>query len=95
MENVRVRRAGYAFRQGYTQFLTRYKMLAPATWPVWPGAPGDGVQALLDALQVPEEDYAPGRSKIFIRNPSTVRSYSVLRPGYVQKIARLKTGRAL
>ncbi|KJE93198.1 myosin-Ib [Capsaspora owczarzaki ATCC 30864] len=34
-ENVRVRRAGYAFRQLYSRFLDRYKMLCPETWPLW------------------------------------------------------------
>lgn len=37
MENVRVRRAGYAFRQLYSPFLERYKMLSPRTWPRWTG----------------------------------------------------------
>lgn len=37
MENVRVRRAGYAFRQLYGPFLERYKMLSPRTWPRWAG----------------------------------------------------------
>eukprot|EP01137_Pigoraptor_chileana_P012031 Opistho-2@63815 len=41
LENVRVRRAGYAFRQLYSRFVERYKMLCPETWPKWeePGAP--------------------------------------------------------
>ena len=33
LENVRVRRAGYAFRQSYNEFKTRYKMLSKETWP--------------------------------------------------------------
>ena len=33
MENVRVRRAGYANRQTYEHFLDRYKMLCKQTWP--------------------------------------------------------------
>lgn len=37
MENVRVRRAGYAFRQLYGSFLERYKMLGSRTWPRWTG----------------------------------------------------------
>lgn len=68
-----MRRAGYAFRQSYEQFLTRYKMLALATWPLWHGVPGEGVVELLESLQIPEEDYALGKAKIFIRNPRTVQ----------------------
>uniref|UniRef100_A0A8C7X488 Myosin IB n=1 Tax=Oryzias sinensis TaxID=183150 RepID=A0A8C7X488_9TELE len=37
MENVRVRRAGYAFRQAYEACLERYKMLCKKTWPHWKG----------------------------------------------------------
>nr|XP_015213803.1 PREDICTED: unconventional myosin-Ib [Lepisosteus oculatus] len=37
MENVRVRRAGYAFRQAYEPCLERYKMLCKQTWPHWRG----------------------------------------------------------
>lgn len=37
MENVRVRRAGYAFRQPYESCLERYKMLCKKTWPQWRG----------------------------------------------------------
>ncbi|KFO75023.1 Unconventional myosin-Ia, partial [Cuculus canorus] len=38
LENVRVRRAGYAFRQLYSPFLERYKMLGTRTWPRWAGS---------------------------------------------------------
>jgi len=72
MENVRVRRAGYAFRQIYEQFLYRYKMLAPETWPSWHSAPKDGVKYILQAQNVPEEEYAFGKTKIFIQNPKLV-----------------------
>lgn len=44
MENVRVRRAGYAFRQLYGPFLNRYKMLSAQTWPRWAGSDRYGVE---------------------------------------------------
>lgn len=69
MENVRVRRAGYAFRQIYEQFLYRYKMLSPETWPSWHGAAKDGVKNILEAQGIPKEEYAFGKTKIFIQNP--------------------------
>ncbi|XP_025081061.1 unconventional myosin-Ib-like isoform X3 [Pomacea canaliculata] len=69
MENVRVRRAGYAFRQLYERFLYRYKMLAPSTWPHWHGEPREGVCHILTAQMVPQEEFAYGTTKIFIRNP--------------------------
>ncbi|XP_033732027.1 unconventional myosin-Ia-like isoform X2 [Pecten maximus] len=69
MENVRVRRAGYAFRQTYPQFLYRYKMLAKETWPHWEGDPKEGVKIICLAQDISSEEYAFGKSKIFIRNP--------------------------
>jgi len=47
VENVRVRRAGFAYRQEYEKALTRYKMLCPKTWPAWKGRPKDGVKEIL------------------------------------------------
>uniref|UniRef100_A0A9J8BYV1 Myosin IB n=2 Tax=Cyprinus carpio TaxID=7962 RepID=A0A9J8BYV1_CYPCA len=72
MENVRVRRAGYAFRQAYEPCLERYKMLCKQTWPHWKGPAREGVEVLLKNLQVAAEEFAYGRSKIFIRNPRTL-----------------------
>ncbi|KAK3543712.1 hypothetical protein QTP70_027218 [Hemibagrus guttatus] len=72
MENVRVRRAGYAFRQAYEPCLERYKMLCKQTWPHWKGPAREGVEVLLKNLEVPVEEFAYGRSKIFIRNPRTL-----------------------
>lgn len=37
LENVRVRRAGYAYRQRYGPFLERYRLLSRSTWPRWNG----------------------------------------------------------
>lgn len=78
MENVRVRRAGYAFRQLYSQFLYRYKMLAPQTWPQWNGAPVDGVKVILSAVNISKEEMAFGETKIFIRNPRTVSALETI-----------------
>lgn len=72
MENIRVKRAGYAFRQIYEQFLYRYKMLATETWPHWEGDPQEGVRIILTNQEIPENEYAYGKSKIFIRNPKTL-----------------------
>ncbi|KAM4731776.1 unconventional myosin-Ib isoform 4-T4 [Anableps anableps] len=72
MENVRVRRAGYAFRQAYEPCLERYKMLCKNTWPHWKGPARQGVEVLMTDLQVPAEEFSYGRSKIFIRNPRTL-----------------------
>nr|XP_020494074.1 unconventional myosin-Ib isoform X3 [Labrus bergylta] len=89
MENVRVRRAGYAFRQAYEPCLERYKMLCKRTWPHWRGPAREGVEVLMGDLQVPTEEYSYGRSKIFIRNPRTLFFLEERRRQCLQDLATL------
>lgn len=72
MENLRVRRAGFAYRRTYELFLKRYKCLCKETWPSYYGNAKDGVQILVCALGYEGEEYRMGKSKIFIRFPKTL-----------------------
>lgn len=72
MENLRVRRAGFAYRRVYEQFLNRYKCLSRETWPNYPGPAKEGVQTLVACLGYDREEYRMGRTKIFIRFPKTL-----------------------
>uniref|UniRef100_A0A673ATS8 Myosin Ic, paralog a n=1 Tax=Sphaeramia orbicularis TaxID=375764 RepID=A0A673ATS8_9TELE len=72
MENLRVRRAGFAYRRRFEAFLQRYKPLCPDTWPNWHGKLADGVSTLVNHLGYKAEEYKLGRSKIFIRFPKTL-----------------------
>uniref|UniRef100_A0A668AIM0 Myosin Ic, paralog a n=1 Tax=Myripristis murdjan TaxID=586833 RepID=A0A668AIM0_9TELE len=72
MENLRVRRAGFAYRRRFEAFLQRYKPLCPETWPNWHGRLADGVSTLVNHLGYKPEEYKLGRSKIFIRFPKTL-----------------------
>uniref|UniRef100_A0A8D0CSY9 Myosin IB n=1 Tax=Sander lucioperca TaxID=283035 RepID=A0A8D0CSY9_SANLU len=89
MENVRVRRAGYAFRQAYEPCLERYKMLCKRTWPHWRGPAREGVEVLMADLPVPAEEFSYGRSKIFIRNPRTLFFLEERRRQCLQDLATL------
>ncbi|XP_064185624.1 unconventional myosin-Ib isoform X5 [Anguilla rostrata] len=89
MENVRVRRAGYAFRQAYEPCLERYKMLCKQTWPHWRGPARTGVEVLLTDQQVPAEEFSYGRSKIFIRNPRTLFTLEEKRRQCLEDLATL------
>ncbi|XP_072334647.1 unconventional myosin-Ib isoform X2 [Scyliorhinus torazame] len=89
MENVRVRRAGYAFKQPYEPCLERYKMLCSQTWPHWRQGARNGVQVLLTELQIPPEEFSYGRSKIFIRNPRTLFELEDLRKRRLEDLATL------
>lgn len=89
LENVRVRRAGYAFRQPYDPCLERYKMLCKQTWPHWKGPARVGVEVLLNDLEIPKEEFSFGRSKIFIRNPRTLFKLEELRKERLEDLATL------
>ncbi|XP_053823426.1 unconventional myosin-Ia isoform X2 [Vidua chalybeata] len=89
MENVRVRRAGYAFRQLYGPFLQRYKMLNPRTWPRWDGGDREGTEVLLAGLAFPAEELAFGHTKIFIRSPRTLFDLERRRQERVAQLATL------
>ncbi|NXR07802.1 MYO1A protein, partial [Semnornis frantzii] len=89
MENVRVRRAGYAFRQLYSSFLGRYKMLSLRTWPRWAGGDREGTEALLADMAFPSEELAFGHTKIFIRSPRTLFDLEKRRQERVVQLATL------
>ncbi|NXK15475.1 MYO1A protein, partial [Herpetotheres cachinnans] len=89
LENVRVRRAGYAFRQLYGPFLQRYKMLSPQTWPRWARSDREGAEVLLAELAFPPEELAYGHTKIFIRSPRTLFDLERRRQERVSQLATL------
>ncbi|XP_045877399.1 unconventional myosin-Ig isoform X2 [Meles meles] len=72
LENVRVRRAGFASRQPYPRFLLRYKMTCEYTWPNHLlGSDKAAVSALLEQHRL-QGDVAFGHTKLFIRSPQTL-----------------------
>ncbi|KAH9371684.1 hypothetical protein HPB48_018268 [Haemaphysalis longicornis] len=72
LENVRVRRAGFAYRQDYTRFLRRYKMITEFTWPNFrKGSDREGCQVIIDRMGF-ADDVKYGHTKIFIRSPQTL-----------------------
>ncbi|XP_053569677.1 unconventional myosin-Ig [Bombina bombina] len=72
LENVRVRRAGFAYRQPYHRFLLRYKMTCEYTWPNHLMASDmEATKALIEQHEF-QDDVAYGRNKLFIRTPQTL-----------------------
>jgi myosin-1 len=87
VETVRVRRAGFCNRQLYTRFLPRYKMISPKTWPKWEGDPKQGCKHILDHLKIGPEEYRLGKTKVFIRNASTLTALEVARDQMMHEVA--------
>ncbi|XP_057213725.1 unconventional myosin-Id [Triplophysa rosa] len=86
LENVRVRRAGFANRQTYPRFLQRYKMISEFTWPNH-DLPSDkeAVKRLLQGCGF-DHDVAFGKTKVFIRTPRTIFSLEEQRAEMVKRI---------
>ncbi|PNJ44698.1 MYO1A isoform 6 [Pongo abelii] len=89
LENVRVRRAGYAHRQGYEPFLERYRLLSRSTWPHWNGGDREGVEKVLGELSMSSGELAFGKTKIFIRSPKTLFYLEEQRRLRLQQLATL------
>ena len=72
LENVKVKRAGYAFRTTYFDFVKRYKMLGgKATWPN-SGDDKEATTTILTTCGILSDEFQYGRTKIFIRQPMTL-----------------------
>eukprot|EP00605_Chrysophyceae_sp_TOSAG23-4_P002793 GSChrysophyteH1.ASY1.ANO1.3077.1 assembled CDS len=65
LENIKVRRAGFAYRAEFDRFLNRFGILCSSTYPEWLGSDKDGLQI--------------GKNKIFIRQPETYFAIERLR----------------
>ena len=73
IENIRVRRAGFAYRTEYESFLERFGLLSKLTWPSpWKGEAKEGCIALLNDLNIDEKEWQLGKTKIFLRHPETL-----------------------
>jgi len=91
-----VRRAGFAYRQEYWRFLRRYKMISQFTWPNFHGGNAEeGTKVLLEVRGF-ISDVTFGKTKIFIRSPSTLfqleQKRSSLIPGIVIFLQKLLRG---
>ncbi|XP_042216717.1 unconventional myosin ID-like [Homarus americanus] len=72
VENLRVRRAGFAYRQSYDRFLRRYKMISQYTWPNFHGGSDREGTKILVEEQGFTNDVKYGNTKLFIRSPQTL-----------------------
>ncbi|XP_051901785.1 myosin IEb [Pristis pectinata] len=71
-ENIRVRRAGYAYRRVFKKFLQRYAILTKETWPSWRGDERQGVTHLLRSVNMDQDQFQLGKHKVFIKAPESL-----------------------
>eukprot|EP01114_Cavostelium_apophysatum_P016364 TRINITY_DN4634_c0_g1_i1.p1 TRINITY_DN4634_c0_g1~~TRINITY_DN4634_c0_g1_i1.p1 ORF type:complete len:255 (-),score=83.30 TRINITY_DN4634_c0_g1_i1:55-819(-) len=103
LENVRVKRAGYAYRHFFSVFLNRFAPLMdqPPT-----AGEADGCQQLINFLvrkwgdTIDIEEFAIGRTKVFVKTPDTIwRMEELLEQkmdpeGYKLKVKQFKESEA-
>ncbi|XP_061738079.1 unconventional myosin-Ie isoform X2 [Nerophis ophidion] len=71
-ENIRVRRAGYAYRRVFRKFLNRYAILTKESWPTWQGDEKQGVLHLMRSVNMDQEQFQLGRTKVFVKAPESL-----------------------
>lgn len=71
-ENIRVRRAGFAYRRPFAKFLQRYAILTRETWPAWTGEPARGIKHIMDSVTMEPSQWQMGVTKIFIKAPESL-----------------------
>ena len=81
-ENIRVRRAGFAYRNTFEKMVERFYLLSPNTSYAgeytWHGDPKSGCQQILKDTGISKDEWQMGVTKAFIKNPETACSVPTL-----------------
>ncbi|CAJ0580600.1 unnamed protein product, partial [Mesorhabditis spiculigera] len=89
LENIRVRRAGFAHRVTYVRFVKRYKMICPTTWR-FPSYDNDKTKTeqILKYLGWKDESVM-GKTKLFIRSPDKLIELENAREAALPRVAKI------
>ncbi|RKO97884.1 hypothetical protein CXG81DRAFT_26193 [Caulochytrium protostelioides] len=71
-ENINVRRAGFCYRNYFAKFLRRFAILTPQTWPQWSGDVRQGIQHIMNSVNMAADEWQLGREKVFIKSPESL-----------------------
>ena len=90
-ENVRIRRAGFAYRQTFEKFVERFYLLSPqcsyAGDYTWQGETLDAVRHILVDASIPQTEYQIGVTCVFIKTPETLFALEHMRDRYWYNMA--------
>ncbi|PGH33041.1 myosin-1 [[Emmonsia] crescens] len=90
-ENVRIRRAGFAYRQTFDKFVERFYLLSPKTSYAgdytWTGDAESGARQILKDTSIPADEYQMGTTKAFIKTPETLFALEHMRDRYWHNMA--------
>jgi len=90
-ENVRIRRAGFAYRQTFDKFVERFYLLSPQTSYAgdytWTGDAKSGAKQIMKDTSIPQEEFQFGVTKAFIKAPETLFALEHMRDRYWHNMA--------
>lgn len=90
-ENVRIRRAGFAYRATFEKFVQRFYLLSPATGYagdyIWQGEDLGAVREILKSCHIPNTEFQLGTTKVFIKTPETLFALEEMRDKYWHNMA--------
>ena len=90
-ENVRIRRAGFAYRQTFDKFVERFYLLSGKTSYagdyIWTGDAETGARQILKDTGIPPEEYQLGITKVFVKTPETLFALEAMRDRYWHNMA--------
>ncbi|KAJ2914767.1 hypothetical protein MD484_g5628, partial [Candolleomyces efflorescens] len=90
-ENIRVRRAGFAYRNTFEKIVERFYLLSPHTSYAgeytWQGDPKSGCEQILKDTGIAREEWQMGVTKAFIKNPETLFALETMRDRYWHNMA--------
>ncbi|KAF8272860.1 microfilament motor [Lactarius quietus] len=90
-ENIRVRRAGFAYRNTFEKMVERFYLLSPNTSYAgeytWTGDTRTGCERILIDTGIAKEEWQMGVTKAFIKNPETLFALETMRDRYWHNMA--------
>ncbi|KAJ3797917.1 P-loop containing nucleoside triphosphate hydrolase protein [Lentinula aff. detonsa] len=90
-ENIRVRRAGFAYRNTFEKMIERFYLLSSRTSYageyIWTGDAKSGCEAILKDTGIAKEEWQMGTTKAFIKNPETLFALETMRDRYWHNMA--------
>ncbi|PBK76854.1 hypothetical protein ARMSODRAFT_1012068 [Armillaria solidipes] len=90
-ENIRVRRAGFAYRNAFEKIVERFYLLSPNTSYAgeytWQGDSKSGCEQILKDTGIAKDEWQMGVTKAFIKNPETLFALETMRDKYWHNMA--------
>ncbi|KAK0233583.1 P-loop containing nucleoside triphosphate hydrolase protein [Armillaria fumosa] len=90
-ENIRVRRAGFAYRNTFEKMVERFYLLSPNTSYAgeytWQGDSKSGCEQILKDTGIAKDEWQMGVTKAFIKNPETLFALETMRDKYWHNMA--------